>query len=116
MRPSSVVCKVLAVSKSQRGGEPVFLTVDQLQIRAAAQTLQRVGRIHWFAQQNDGVALVLKPLRGHVFGFVDESDHGNRGRGVDGAGGILIVKRAIASSHRRVKSPARLQPDRARIP
>ena len=70
--------------------------MDDLQIRAAAEALQRRG-FHRVAEQDDGVAFVLEPLRGDVFQLFDEADDGNRGRRVDRAGGALIVERAIAA-------------------
>ena len=79
-----------------------FLAVDDLQIRAAAEALQRRG-FHCVAEQDDGVTFVLEPLRGNVFRLVDEADDGNRGRGINRAGGALVVERAIAAGDGRVE-------------
>ena len=81
----------------------VLLAVNHLQIRAAAEAKNWIGFIHRFAEQDDGVAFVLEPLRRDVFQLLDEADDGNRGRRINRAGGALIVERAIAAGDGRVK-------------
>jgi len=81
----------------------VLLAVDDLQIRTAAEAKNRVSLVHRIAEQDDGVAFVLEPLRGDVLQFSDEADDGNRGRRINRAGGALIVERAIAAGDGRVE-------------
>ena len=81
----------------------VLLAVDTCNTRCR-RGRNRVGHVHRFAEQDDGVAFVLEPLRGDVLGLVDEADDGNRGRRINGAGGALIVERAIAAGDGRVES------------
>ena len=103
IRPRSVVCSVFATSRSQRGGEPVFLPWTTCRYALPPRPCNRRRLVHRFAEQDDGVAFVLEPLRGDVLGLLDEADDGNRGRRINRAGGALIVERAIAAGDGRVE-------------
>ena len=78
-----------------------------LEIRAAAEALQRVGQIHRRAEQQDGVARVLEPLGGDVLGLFDDPHHCHRGRRIDGTQSApLIVEGNIAPGDRSAEGPA----------
>ena len=83
-----------------------FAAVDDLEIRASAQALQRVVRIRRGAEQKDCVALVLEPLCDDVLLLFHQSHHGHGRRRVDRPGGTLVVKRAVAARDRGVESAA----------
>ena len=68
-----------------------FLAVNHLQICRATKTEQWVFCACDFAEQDDGVAVILEPLRRDVFQFFDDADDGNRRRRVNRAGRVLIV-------------------------
>jgi len=51
-----------------------------------------------FADEEDDVTRGFEGLGGDVFGFFDEADHADGGRGVDGSGGGFVVEAHIAAS------------------
>ena len=48
--------------------------------------------VHGFAEQDDGVAFILEPLRGDIFRFFDDANNGYGGRRVNRAAGVLIIE------------------------
>ena len=55
------------------------------------------------SNQNNGVPLILKPLRRDVFLVIDQTNHRHRRGGIDHPGRALIVKRDVASNYRRAE-------------
>ena len=91
------------VAARRRAG---LLAVDDLQIRAAAEALHGRG-FHRVAEQDDGVAFVLEPLRGDVLGLLDEADDSDGGRRVNRAErAALVVERDVAAGDGRVEGAA----------
>ena len=83
-----------------------LLPVQHLQVSRTAEAENRVAFIRDGTEQDDGVALVLEPLRGDIFRLFNEADHSHGGRGVDGTVGILVVERAIAAGDGGVERAA----------
>src|SRR5882724_2916832 len=55
------------------------------------------------SNQDNGVPLILKPLRRDVFLVIDQTNHRYRRGGIDHPGRALIVKRDVASNYRRAE-------------
>ena len=100
IRPSNVVPSVRSVSRL-RGRLTGLGLMRNLQVSRAAQPC-RASSIHWGAQKNYGVAVLLKPLRGHVPFLLHQPGHGHGGRGINRPVRILIVEH-VAAGHRCIK-------------
>jgi hypothetical protein len=66
--------------------------VNDLYVGAAAESLERILHVHDVAEQDDGVTLVLEPLRRDVLRLLDEADDGDGGCRVDRTSRTLIVE------------------------
>jgi hypothetical protein len=83
-------------------------SVDTLQISGPAESKQRVGRIDYFADEDDGVAFVFEPLSGDMFWFFNQTNHGDGRCWINWTAGILIVQADVPAGHRGIESAASL--------